>query len=163
MSSLKNDQRKKRKNRNIYILCFFILFMADEAVMVQQLQERLTQVTVADGTGIEKGTILKFSSDPNTASASSADGDLFAGIAAEEKVANDGQTELAVWTKGVFAIKVTADTGSAVLGEPVKIDVANTVTVADDDSVAHSSEVVGIALETGAAGETIQVRVGEFT
>jgi len=156
---LKRDQSKNQKNRNIYILCFFILFMANEAIMVQQLQDRLTQVTVADGTGIEKGTLMVWGSDPNTAVASSTDGEFFCGIAAEEKVANDGQTELAVWTQGVFAIKITAG-GTSVLGGTVKIAGANLVTVADSDTVSTAREVVGISLETGANGELVQVRLG---
>ena len=133
--------------------------MANEAVLVQQLQDRLTQVTVADGATIEKGTILKMSSDPNTAAASSADGDLFAGIAANEKVADDGQTELAVWTKGVFAIKCAAG-GTATLGKKVKIAGANLIDVADDDQIENSNEVVGTVLETGSNDEVVLVRLG---
>ena len=132
--------------------------MANEAILVQRLQDRLTSVTVADDTALAKGTILKFSSDPNVAAASSADGDLFAGILAVEKVANDGQTRMAVWTRGVFALKIGAS-GTAVLGEAVKINGANTVTVADDDTVEHESEVVGISLETGANAEVVNVRL----
>ena|SRR3990167_2431614 len=134
--------------------------MANEAVLVQQLEDRLFEVTVADGTAIAKGAILKFGSDPNTAVISAADGDLFAGILAVEKVASDGQTRVPVWRKGVFDILVTASTGSATLGKPVKINGANQVTLADDDTVANSNEVVGIALETGSAGEVINVLVG---
>ena len=133
--------------------------MADEAIMIQQLEEKLFQITVADGAGIEKGTVMKFSSDPNTGAASSADGDLFMGILAEEKVASDGQTEVAVWRKGVFALK-TSGSGTAVLGAPVKINGANLIDVADDDTIEVATQVVGIALETGGNSEVIQVLVG---
>lgn len=135
--------------------------MANEAVLVQQLEDRLFQVTVADGATIEKGTVLKFSSDPNTCEASSADGDLFAGILAVEKVADDGQTEVPVWRHGVFAMKVAAGV-TATLGYPQKINGANLISDADDDTVEGMSEVVGISLETGAASETIQVLVGAY-
>lgn len=137
--------------------------MADEAVIIELVGNgRPIQFTVADGAGIEKGTIMKFSSDPRTIAASSADGDLFAGILAYEKVASDGSTKATVYTQGIFDIKVTESTGSAVLGEPVKINGANTVTAADDDTVEHRAEVVGTALETGSAGETIAVAVGIY-
>ena len=134
--------------------------MANEAILVQKLEANdLFTVTVADGTGLEKGTLMVWGSDPNTCVASSADGELFAGILAEEKVASDGQTQVALHTKGVWALKITAG-GTSVLGETVKIAGANQVTVADDDTVAHVREVVGISLETGGNAEVVQVRLG---
>ena len=135
--------------------------MANEAVIIELLGNGGDPIryTVADGTGIEKGTIMKFSGDPRTIAATSADGDLIAGIAATEKVANDGQTSLGVFTNGIFDIGCTAATGSAVLGEGVKISAANTVAPADDDTVEHMGEVVGRSLETGSAGEVVAVRV----
>tara|TARA_Y100000310_G_scaffold317420_2_gene370293 strand:- start:910 stop:1311 length:402 start_codon:yes stop_codon:yes gene_type:complete len=131
--------------------------MANEAVPVQILEERLLEVTVADGAGLEKGTILKLS-DPNTGSASSADGDLFLGILATEKVASSGETRMAVWRHGVFDIK--CDGTGVTAGDFVKIGGANLISVADDDQVEKSAEVVGMALQTGAADEVIEVLVG---
>jgi len=135
--------------------------MANEAVIIELLGNGgdPLRYTVADGTGIAKGTIMKFSSDPRTIAAATADGDLIAGIAASEKVANDGSTELAVYTNGVFDIMCTAGTGSAVLGGPVKVTGANTIAPADDDGVAKAREVVGYSLETGSASEVVAVRV----
>ena len=131
--------------------------MANEAILVQQLEARLLEVTVADGATIEKGTILKWS-DPNTGAASSADGDIFCGIAANEKVANDGQTRLAVWRHGVFDIK---DSGAGVTaGAPVKINGANLIATADAACPDGLKEIVGIAMQTGAASEIIEVLVG---
>jgi len=137
--------------------------MANEAVIIELLGNGGDPVrfTVADGTGIEKGTIMKFSSDPRTIAAATADGDLIAGIAAAEKVANDGQTSLAVYTKGIFDIACTASSGSAVLGEPVKVTGANTVAPADDDSIAHVNECVGTSLETGSASEVVAVWINK--
>ena len=57
--------------------------MANEAILVQQLEERFFEASIADGssgTDIAKGTIMKWGSDPNTVVVSSSDGDLFAGI-----------------------------------------------------------------------------------
>lgn len=131
--------------------------MANEATLVQQLEDRLLELTVADGTGIEKGTILQLT-DATTGSASSADGEFFGGIAAVEKVANDGQLRIPVWRRGVFDMKLTNATVAA--GEPVKIAGANLVALADDDTIANAGEVVGIALQDGAANEVIEVLVG---
>lgn len=133
--------------------------MANEATLVQQLEDRLFEATVADGTGIEKGTLMQLSSDPNTVTATSGVGDIFAGILAAEKVAGDGHTRAALWRRGVFAIKVAAG-GSATLGKMLKTSGANCVVDATDDAVEDSSSIVGMALETGAAEETINVLVG---
>ena len=122
--------------------------MANEAVLVQQLEDRFLEVTVADGATIEKGTILKLT-DPNTGAASSADGDIFLGITMVEKVANDGQTRIAVCRHGVFDIK---DSGAGITaGDPVKISGANLIATADDATAAGLKEIVGIALQTAAA------------
>lgn len=131
--------------------------MANEAVLVQQLQDRLPQCKVADGTTIEKGTVLKLA-DANLGAASSADGDIFLGIAAAEKVANDGSTTLSYWNKGIFDMK--CDGVGVTAGDPVKIGGANLISVADDATAAGLKEIVGIALQTGAANEVIEVRLG---
>ena len=133
--------------------------MANEAIMVQQLEERLLECTVADGATIEKGTLLKLT-DPNTGVASGADGDIFLGIAAYEKVASDGSTRMSVWRSGVFDLK---DSGSGVtVGDIVKLAGANLIATADDDTIEKSGEIVGIALQTGSASEVIEVLVGAW-
>lgn len=131
--------------------------MANEAVLYREthLPE---QFTCADGAGIEKGTVLKLS-DPNTVAASSADNDIFAGIAAEEKIASDGNTKIAVYTRGIFKM-VVSSTGSTV-GVNQVIKGANTIgdyTTLDGEK----GYVVGKALETGTNGETILVAVGRI-
>ena len=111
------------------------------------------------GTDIQKGTILKFTGDPNVAAASSSDFPIFAGILAEENVGGDGQTEFAVWTEGVFAMKISAG-GTVVLGQFVKIDGANLINFADDDTIEQAGQIVGRGLETGGNNEVIQVSLG---
>lgn len=135
--------------------------MANEAVIIELLGNGGDPIryTVDNTVAVAKGTIMKFSSDPRTIAACSADGDFIAGIAASEKVANDGSTTLAVYTNGIFDLACTASTGSAVLGGPVKVTAANTIAPADSDTVATSREVVGYSLETGSAGEVVAVRV----
>jgi len=133
--------------------------MANEAIMVQQLEERLLECTVADGATIEKGTLLKLT-DPNTGVASGADGDIFLGIAAYEKAISDGSTRMSVWRHGVFDLK---DSGSGVtVGDIVKLAGANLIATADDDTIEKSGEIVGIALQTGSASEVIEVLVGAW-
>lgn len=136
-----------------------MLSMANEAILVQQLEDRLLECTVADGALIEKGTILKLT-DPNTGVASGADGDIFLGIAAYEKVASDGSTRMSVHRHGVFDLK---DSGSGIaVGAFVKIAGANLIATADDDQVEASGEVVGMALQTASASEVIEVLVGAW-
>lgn len=132
--------------------------MANEAKLVQRLQDRLGEVTVASGTAIDKGTVLKLA-DPNTGAASSADGDIFAGIAAADKSITDGDvsTKLAVWTKGVFDMK--CDGVGVTVGDRLKIGGANLVSVADVTTAADFNEHFAIALQTGAASEVIEVKL----
>jgi hypothetical protein len=135
--------------------------MANEAILVQDLEDLHFEATVADGTAIAKGTIMKFSSDPNTVAASDGDGNLFAGILLADKKADDGQTRMALGRRGVYAMKITSG-GTTVLGEPVKIGGANQITLADDSTVQKTNEIVGISLETGGNAEVINVLVGAF-
>lgn len=131
--------------------------MANEAVIIELLGNGGNPVryTCADGTGIAKGALLKLT-DPRTAIATSADNDPFAGIAAHEKVANDGQTCITAYTCGIFDL---TDSGAGItVGERVSIKAANTIAkVAAIDQLFSD---VGIALETAGAGEVIAVLIG---
>lgn len=131
--------------------------MAFEAVIIELLGNGGDPVryTVANGTGIEKGTLLKLT-DPRTAIANSGNNDDLAGIAAAEKVANDGSTSLAVYTNGIFDMKAS---GAITVGQPVRSSsTANHVAVALNDT-ASGAKVLGYALETATDGEVIAVRV----
>ena len=135
--------------------------MANEPVLIQDLEYRHLEVTMADGsagTNIEKHTILKLA-DPNTGAASSADGDLFLGILLEENVGGDGTVKYAVSRHGVWDIKNKAST-TITAGDMVKISGANLIAPADDDQVEKHSEVIGMALQDAAADEVIEVLVG---
>lgn len=137
--------------------------MAQEAVIITYLGNNGDPVEfiVATGTAIPKGTLMQLSSSPQTATATSADGDHFVGITDEEKTATDGKVKIALITNCIAKIYATATTGSMVLGEPVKIKGANTVAPADDATVAHQYEVVGMALETVAHSDSGAVWVGK--
>jgi len=114
--------------------------------------------TCADGTGIEKGTVLKLT-DPRTVAAADADDCMIAGIAAREKVANDGRTQIAVYKKGYFDMVCS---GAVAIGNPVSSYAgtganANVIHVAD--SAVSGAAIIGYAEETAAANERVIVRV----
>ena len=131
--------------------------MADEAVLVFELEPPVP-FTCANGAGIEKGTLLKLT-DPFTVAATSADGDTFIGIAAEEKIASDGKVKIGVYLRGIFKIVVDAGDTTTV-GQDCVIRAANKIGLYDtlDDEIGL---VVGKALETGTAGESVLVLVGD--
>ena len=129
--------------------------MANEAVCIET-PTRFRRYTVADAGAIPIGTILKLT-DPNTAAASAADNDPFAGIAWEEKTASDGITEITAAISGVWDITTT--NAAITAGAIVNIGGANLVsTSAAADLITGS--VVGKALETCSATEVIRVDVG---
>ena len=107
--------------------------------------------TCADGTGIEKGAVLMLS-DLMTVATTTGDTNAVAGIAAEEKVANDGKVKIAVYTGGIF--RGYAGAAGATVGMALITDTAtgaaNELVVAD----LNSEQIVGRALETAADGET---------
>ena len=131
--------------------------MANEAVLVFETEKPIP-FTCADGAGIEKGALLTLT-DPFTVATSSADNQVFAGVAAEEKIANDGKVKIGVYMRGIFKLKVDAGDTTTV-GQDCVLRAANAIGLYDslDD---EKCLVVGMALETGAAGETVLVAVGK--
>ena len=132
--------------------------MALEAVLVHELEPPVP-FTCADGTAIPKGSILELS-DPMTVSITNGDTDPIIGIAAEEKIANDGKTTIAVYLRGVF--KGYAGAAGVVVGEALITDTgtgaANELVVADNDS----EQIVGRALETAADTESFMFLLDPF-
>lgn len=108
--------------------------------------------TCADGTGIEKGAILKLT-DPMTAALAAGDADIIAGIAAEEKIANDGRTKIAVYRGGIF--KGTAG-GTCTVGKSLMTynGTGDDNDIIDATNAALGGATLGIALETAANNET---------
>ncbi len=135
--------------------------MTNEAVLKNKFSEPIDFI-VADGTGIEKGTVLKIST-PRTAAASGASGDIFAGIAHREKIANDGRTRLALIAGPGDIVSMTCDGVGVTVGDLVKIGGANLISTwtGATDAVAGDMEKLafGKALETGAASATIEVKL----
>ena len=128
--------------------------MANEAVCIIAPQKFAT-VTIAAGATIPKGTLIAVT-DPNTGAASSADNDVFGGIAMEESTSASTATTMPVALDGTWALMATA--AAITVGQDVTIGGANTVkiyTTLDDEK----GYVVGKALETTAGSETIMVRL----
>ena len=133
--------------------------MALETTLLVELEPAVS-FTCADGTGIEKGAILKIA-DPNTVSLAGTDNDNIIGIAAEEKVASDGNTQIAVYLRGIF--KGTIGAGGCTAGDALICDAS---TGADNEMAAadvNSENIIGKALETGTDLETIKFLLAPFT
>ena len=112
-------------------------------------------MTCANGNGIEKGTLLSLA-DAFLVAASEGDIDTIAGVAAEEKIASDGKTKIAVYREGIF--KATAGgnctTGKSLMSYSSSGDANDVI---DGTNAALYSKILGIALETATDGETLLV------
>ncbi|MEA1877259.1 MAG: hypothetical protein U9N86_10380 [Bacteroidota bacterium] len=133
--------------------------MANEAVIIELLGNGGDPIrfTCADGTTIAKGTVLELT-DPRTVKACSAANKPIAGIAAAEKVANDGATTIAAYTNGIFDMDIVAG-GTSVLGADVVSSGAGNEIDDFDTLDDENGYVIGKSLETGAASEKVAIRV----
>ena len=133
--------------------------MANEAVLMVET-ELPVPITVADGTDIEKGTVLQLG-DNFVGTKSSGDNEIFGGITKSEKIADDGNTIVGSYFGGIF--KMVAGTNGATVGLPAVIDdAANTVTNLGADTDLGDGFIIGKFLQTSGAGETVLVFVGKI-
>ena len=113
---------------------------------------------VADASTIAKDDILVLS-DPMTVTSATTSADVpVVGIAAREKVANDGEVWMTAITNCIIKCTVAAG-GSATIGDHVSLTTtAGEVTVSSslDNEKGWS---LGYSYEDGAAGHTIKVRM----
>jgi len=130
--------------------------MTNEAVLWIETQSAIP-FTVANGTGIEKGTLCKLS-DLMTAAATTANNDEVAGIAASEKIASDGKVRLGLFREGYFKVKAS---GSINVGDPVGLAGRDGNLVYSLVGVANlsGSVVLGLAMETAGNAETFIVHL----
>ncbi len=132
--------------------------MANEAAIIELLGNGGDPIrfTCADNTTIEKGTLLELT-DPRTVRANTNDNAPVVGIAAAEKVANDGATTISAYTNGIFDMLTAA--GAKAVGSCVANSATeNTVQVADGSDLLQGS-VVGFLLEADGGSVTSAVRV----
>jgi len=120
-----------------------------QAVLVYETELPIP-FTVADGASIEKGDSLQLA-DNATVSLISGDDQKFIGIAAEEKVANDGKTKIAVYMGGIFRVEA-ADT--CTVGYEAVVKAKNEYE--DYDTLdAEEGKKAGRFLESGTNGEFV--------
>ena len=130
--------------------------MANEARLVFETASPIG-FKVANATAVEKGVVMKFA-DEFTASASTGSNDLIAGISAQEKIASDGKTRLAIYTRGFFVMYASdsitvGDAVSTITGYPnYVISTAGGETVSD-------LQVLGHSLGTATNGQTVLVEL----
>ncbi len=130
--------------------------MANEHVLMIETELPIP-MTCANAATIEKGTLLKLA-DPFTVSASAAADDVVGGVAAEEKIINDGKTKIAVYRGGIF--KATAS-GNITAGDALVTAVpAGTNLLAA--AAVNAENIVGTALETATNGETFLYELKPF-
>lgn len=127
--------------------------MALEATLLVETESPVS-FTCVNATAIPKGSFLKIS-DPNTVGLAGTDDDACIGIAAEEKIASDGQTQMAVYMAGIF--KATAGAAGVTAGDWVSMDSST----GDDNEVATigATEVhaIGMALESATDLQTFKL------
>ena len=126
--------------------------MAGECELLYELEPPIP-FTCANGTTIEKGALLILT-DPMTVATTTGDTDEIIGIAAEEKIADDGKTTIPVYMRGVFKGQVGAagvTAGLAIISDTAT-GAANDLVVAD----VNSEAIVGIALETATNDQTFR-------
>lgn len=132
--------------------------MANEVKIVELLGNGGDPIeyTCLDNTGILKGTVMELEDLRTVKKVSAADKPL-AGIAAAEKVADDGSTTIAVYTNCI--VLAVCESEGATVGHS---QVANTNDnkLADYDTLDNETgDVIGYALETATTGETYLVRI----
>ena len=142
--------------------------MTNEAVIIELLgapgnKGEAIRYTVLDAEAIGKGDLLILSGSRVATPHAAGYGQYpFAGIAATEKVANDGSTTIGAWTKGIFDMKISGVTCSA--GDLVALNALdqNCVDSLISGQAVISGAIVGKALEDGSDPETIAVRIGVY-
>ena len=117
--------------------------------------------TCADATAITKGALLALT-DPRTAILASSAAQAVAGIAFADKVANDTQTQIAVWRTGIFDMVCS---GAVTLGAAVATPTTGSLNYISGAALGASQFILsgaalfGHALETGSDNERILVQL----
>jgi len=130
--------------------------MANDAVIIELIEGGVpVRFTIADGDPYNKGRLMEIK-NPRLAYGTWNNNDEFIGITCSEKVANDGSTSIALWTKGIFDLGANA---AVVAGERVTIGGNNLIRKVTAGDLLHSN--VGITLESSSGAETVAVFVGK--
>ena len=132
--------------------------MVNEHVLMTQKTFPIS-MTVDNAAAIEKGTVL-VGSDPNTAAANAHDAEeeLVCGVSYTEKIANDGNTQIAVLSGPGDELRGIAS-GSILYGDPLvtaKAATANYLASISGSRGISGSRVIGYSKERAEAGNTFK-------
>jgi len=132
--------------------------MANEAVIVNLLGNGGDPVdgTVLNANAFEKGTVMILSGQ-RTISGSTTMSEVPFGIAAAEKEASDGSTNLACYTHVIADLVCQGADGGILAGQMVVLSGANTISGAT--SLTDPKLILGKALEDGVNGARCEVLV----
>lgn len=135
--------------------------MANEATIIELFNGgRPIRYTCADGATIEKGTLLELTlAADRTVTTFANAASACVGVAAKEKVASDGNTEITAYTDGIFDI--LTDGGNDNAGVVLANDgTANTGGTADAADLLASANI-GYLLEQKTGAEVCAVRINK--
>ena len=131
--------------------------MANEAVLIE-FDDWPSDFTVADATAVTRGAICMMT-DPRTAAIATNGPVAVAGIAARDKVASDGRTNLGMWHSGKFLVYLS---GGCAIGDPLMVCALATTYpnyVQAAGITASGAFTIGFAEVTGTNGEQILMRL----
>lgn len=134
--------------------------MADEAIIVELLGNKGDPIRykIGDSLSIEKGSLMEIKAGAVREVIQSTNVDVpIAGIAAHEKVANDGQTSMAVYTNGIFQMKCI--TTQLEIGDYASASATDNNLTLSSTLDLEKGWTVGYAMETIATGATGMIRV----
>ncbi len=134
--------------------------MADEAIIVELLGNKGDPIRykIDDSLAIAKGSLMEMKAGAVREVIQSTNVDVpIAGIAAEEKVALDGQTSMSVYTNGIFQMKCV--TTQLELGDYASASATDNVLTLSSTLDLEKGWTVGYAMETIATGATGMIRV----
>lgn len=123
--------------------------MANEAKLIIETDLPIP-LTVAEGTGIPKGTILQLA-DLATVLATSGTNQIVGGIAGTEKIASDGMVRLDVYRGGIFRVLAS---GSITTGDSLGTTLDNHIVSNRITVTLSGSKSIGIALEDATDDQT---------
>lgn len=133
--------------------------MANEAVCIET-PSRFARYTIAAGSVLPVGTIMKLATDPNTIEASDSADDSFAGIVWElASTATTTFTEITVALDGVWDVKATA--AGQTIGTLVALGGANLSITADSADILNGA-IMGYVEETVSSSEVARLRLTKF-
>jgi hypothetical protein len=129
--------------------------MTNEAILIHETGVPIP-MTCANDTGIAKGAWLILANPLTVTTHAANDEAICAGIAAEEKIADDGKTKIAVWREGIFQA-----TGSAASSTGAVLALSGTAQrLKTSDATTLQSKGCAVSLEDcGGNAETFLVEL----